>query len=81
MNAESGSTNDFPRVFADFNNADPLGRVRLNTDGAREDIQRNGIVLTNGIQVTLYDGELVTVGIVQHDDHEGWVAEIDWASL
>ena len=81
MDAESGSINEFPRVFADFNNADHLGRVRLNTVGASDDIQRNGIVLTNGMQVTLYDGELIIVGTVRFDDAEGWVAEIDWSLL
>jgi hypothetical protein len=82
MNVESGPEGELPRVFADFNNADRLGRVRLNTVGAKDDMERNGIVLSNGMQITLYDDdEFVTEGIVKFDDNEGWVAEIDWSAL
>lgn len=81
MNVESNSESELPRVFADFGNADRLGRVRLNTEGAKTDLERNGIVLTSGMRITLYDDEFVIEGIATWDDFEGWVAEIDWPGL
>jgi len=74
--------NAAPRVFADFINADRLGRVRLNTAGANEDIIQGRIKLSDGLRVELYDdSEIVTIGVVRHDPVEGWVAEVDWSAL
>jgi hypothetical protein len=77
-----GGMSDLPSVFADFHNADRLGRVRLNTRGAREDFAKLGIMPSLGLTVRLYDGEeLSTEGQIIWDDAEGWVAEIDWSKL
>lgn len=67
-----------PRVFVDFQNADRRGRVRLNTNGAKADLARGQVELTEGMRLELYDGEIAATGVVRLDDTEGWVAEIDW---
>ena len=68
--------------FADFNNADPKGRVRLNTVGSIRDIEESRIVLMDGVRLELYDDdEIVLEGIVRSDPIEGWVAEVDWGAL
>jgi hypothetical protein len=71
-----------PIVFADFHNADPLGRVRLNTNGAIERFKTLGIQPFPDLIILLYDGEQFSAtGKVLWDDTEGWVAEIDWSRL
>jgi len=71
------------KIFVDFNNSDSKGRVRLNTKGSFDDIQRDNIQLKEGLKILLDDGDgLVTSGIVQFSDEENiWVAEIDWNSF
>ena len=44
---------NIPEIFADFNNADMNGRVRLNTSGANENIQGMPIELKEGMEVLL----------------------------
>ncbi len=72
---------EVPRVYADFNNADRLGRVRLNTAGAQQDLAQGQIALKDGLDVELYDDEIVAMGVVRFDTTEGWVAEIDWSKI
>ena len=69
------------RVFADFQNADRLGRIRLNTAGAKEDLARSNINLIDGMLLELYDDEIVALGVARHDENEGWVAEVDWNAI
>jgi hypothetical protein len=77
-----------PRVYADFQNADPAGRLRLNCAGTVRDLARQGVELREGLALTLYsddtddDGpaELVADGIVERSA-EGWVARIDWDAI
>jgi hypothetical protein len=70
------------KIFADFNNVDKLGRVRLNTAGTMEDIDKNRIVLKDGLQVILDDNDefnyLATVEFSQEEDI--WVAKINASS-
>lgn len=71
-----------PHLFADFNNADKLGRVRLNTRGTRDDLVALGITLYDGMPVILDDREeIVADAIVRHCPTEGWVAEVDWQAI
>lgn len=71
-----------PLIFADFQNADVLGRVRLNTVGSVEDLGRLGVRLTNGLRVTLYDDDLEADGEVVFSAEEHiWVAKIDWNAI
>jgi hypothetical protein len=71
-----------PVIFADFNNADALGRVRLNTVGTVEDLGRLGLQLADGLRVTLHDDDLQADGVVTYSAEEHiWVAKIDWNAL
>lgn len=67
------------RLFADFNNADSKGRIRLNTQGTKDDVAALGLTLTEGMPVILDDGdEICADAIVRFCAAEGWVAEVDW---
>jgi hypothetical protein len=71
-----------PRVFVDFNNSDRLGRVRLNTVGTVQDLNRLGIVLHEGAAMILRSFELEAEGTVTYSSEEGmWVAAIDWDNI
>ncbi len=74
---------EFPKLFADFNNADQHGRVRLNTNGTFEDIRKSNLELKEGMQVFLDDNDSLTaIGHVKYSDEEKiWVAEIDWDDI
>ncbi|AMV25337.1 hypothetical protein VT84_13130 [Gemmata sp. SH-PL17] len=71
-----------PSIFADFNNADPEGRVRLNCAGTIEDLARLGTRLANGLNVIVHDDELEANGEVLFSAEEHvWVAKIDWKAI
>jgi hypothetical protein len=71
-----------PKVFVDFHNCDRQGRVRLNTVGTIQDLNRQGITLQEGIEMTFGNLELETEGIVTYSTEEGlWVAKFDWDSI
>jgi len=71
-----------PVISADFNNADALGRVRLNTVGTVEDLGRLGLRLADGLRVILHDDDLEADGeVVFSADEKIWVAKIDWRAL
>ena len=71
-----------PGVFVDFNNSDRQGRVRLNTVGTVEDLNRLGIVLCEGAKMTLRSFELEAEGTVSYSSEEGiWVAAVDWDNI
>lgn len=80
-----------PRIYADFHNADPQGRVRLNCVGTQEDLSRLGIQLREGLLLDLYcddaddrgnPDDLQVHGVVRYSPQESfWVAEIDWSSV
>lgn len=68
-----------PIVYADFNNADARGRLRLNCVGAIQDLSRQGVQLHEGLQLTLHDEELEVDGEARFSPEEKvWVAVIDW---
>ena len=70
------------RIFVDFHNCDPHGRVRLNTVGTLQDLNRLGFVLREGAEVLLYSYEVETEGIVTYSAEEGlWVANFDTNSV
>ncbi|MBI1916065.1 MAG: hypothetical protein HYS12_15230 [Planctomycetes bacterium] len=80
-----------PRVYADFHNADPHGRLRLNCVGTVEDLSQQQVELREGLVLTLYSDdldntgqldELLVDGIVSFSEEEHcWVAVIDWAAI
>jgi hypothetical protein len=68
-----------PSIYADFNNADSQGCLRLNCLGTVEDLSRQGIQLRDGLSLTLHDEELEADGEVHFSsDEQLWVARIDW---
>jgi hypothetical protein len=71
------------KVYADFNNADNKGRIRLNTEGTYQDLRRNNIKFEPGLKILLDDDEgLVASGTVLFSEDENiWVAKIDWDEL
>jgi hypothetical protein len=89
--------NELLRVYADFMNTDGrihpdgLRRILLNTQGTREDLERQGIELRENLKLLLYsddadnDGRsdpLLVEGTVHFDsEHDQWLAVIDWGSL
>ncbi|TAD99647.1 MAG: hypothetical protein EAZ68_17915 [Oscillatoriales cyanobacterium] len=73
---------NYPRIFADFHNADEQGRLRLNCVGTIEDLSRQNIKLQDGQLLAFYDEELEVDGVVQYSEEESlWVAAIDWKLL
>ena len=71
-----------PRVFVDFNNSDRQGRIRLNTVGTLQDLNRLGIILREGTEMILCSLELETEGTATYSGEEGlWVAIIDWKHI
>jgi hypothetical protein len=71
-----------PFLFADFTNADPQGRVRLNCTGTEEDLARLGVSLEDGLRVIIHDEEVEADAEVVYSVIERiWVARIDWNSL
>jgi hypothetical protein len=71
-----------PRIFADFQNADPQGRLRLNCIGTIEDLSRQGTKLINGENLLIYSEELEADAVVAYSDEEKiWVAAIDWDKI
>jgi hypothetical protein len=71
-----------PRVFVEFHNSDPQGRVRLNCAGTKQDLTRLGIVLKEGMRLLLVSYELETEGIALYSATEDlWVAKIDWNNV
>lgn len=66
-------------LYADFNNADPAGRVRLTGAGSGGDLARRGLQLRDGMPLTIHDEELAADGEAEYSpDESGWVVRIDW---
>ncbi len=71
-----------PHISVDFQNADTLGRVRLNTVGGIESLAVAGVRLVNGLEVVVQDEELEADGVVRFSTEEQtWVAAIDWKAI
>lgn len=71
-----------PSIYADFNNADPQGRLRLNCAGTVQDLGRQGLQLRVGLKVLVHDEELEAEGEVGYSvDEQIWVARIDWSAV
>jgi hypothetical protein len=72
----------YPRVFADFHNADAEGRLRLNCIGTIEDLAHHHIELKDGQLLTLYSEDVEVDGTVQYSEIEKmWVATISWEQV
>jgi hypothetical protein len=66
-------------LYADFNNADATGRLRLNCKGTLDDLETLEKRLEEGLDVIVSDGELQAEATVVRSQEENiWVAVIDW---
>ncbi len=64
-------------IFADFNNRDVDGLIRLNTVGTINDLAAQAITLEDGLRLTVSDGDLAAEIIVRRPSGEGvWRGEI-----
>jgi hypothetical protein len=80
-----------PKVYADFQNLDDSNRIRLTTQGTLADLERQGIELHEGLELTLYTDdeddsgdriELQAEAVAKFDPDEAlWVATIDWSAI
>ena len=80
-----------PKIYADFHNADPHGRIRLNCNGTVEDLAQQQVELREGLALALYSDdlddksqldELLVDGVVSFSEEEHcWVAAIDWNAI
>jgi hypothetical protein len=71
-----------PLVYADLQNADAQGRLRLNCIGTIRDLARQSVSLHDGLELTLYDEDLEVEGKVLFSPEEHlWVAAIDWKAI
>ena len=70
------------RIYADFQNAEVQGRLRLNCRGTLDDLHRHQITLSKGLVLTLYSEDVEVEGEVQFSTYESiWVAQIDWNAV
>jgi hypothetical protein len=72
-----------PKIFVHFQNADEQGRIRLTAHGTINDLNDNGIILKEGLELLLDDDDdLSTIGVVHFSKEENiWVAIINWDAL
>jgi hypothetical protein len=71
-----------PLVYADLQNADVQGRLRLNCIGTIRDLAQQSVSLHDGLELTLYDEDLEVEGKVLFSSEEHlWVAAIDWKAI
>ena len=65
-------------VYVDFNNVDSFGRVRLNSIGTTNDIQKLSLRLAEGLLLIISDNEMRAKGVVEFSNKETiWVVNID----
>ncbi len=71
-----------PLITGDFNNADGLGRLRLNLIGSTRDFARLGVRLVNGLSLIVRDDDLeADAELVYSTEEHIWVAKIDWKAI
>ena len=71
-----------PRIYADFQNADGQGRLRLNCRGTLDDLHRHQVSLSEGLVLTFYSEDVEVEGEVHYSTDENvWVAAIDWDAV
>lgn len=64
-------------VYADFNNRDPDGLIRLNTVGTTMGLAAMGVALREGLRLIVSDGDLEADVVVRACGPENiWRAEI-----
>jgi len=79
------------RIYVDFQNADTVGRLRLNCIGTTEDLASQRVQLYDGLVLDLYSDDadaqgrpakFLVTGVVEYaPDEQCWVAAIDWNAI
>ena len=68
------------RIYADFNDSDEQGRVRLDPRGSRTDVRAHGDALVEGLRVVLYmTDELEVEGTLVFE--QIWRGIPDWSTI
>ena len=63
-----------PNIEVDFNNCDREGRVRLNTVGALQSLNKLQVKLRNGLEVVLTSGDTFPIkGIMEYFGVRGYM--------
>jgi hypothetical protein len=71
-----------PIIYADFNNCDQQGRVRLNTVGSLRDLASTRVRLEDGVPLHITDNELEVNGTAEFSKEENiWTARFNWDEL
>jgi hypothetical protein len=80
-----------PQIYADFQNADAQGRLRLICTGSLNDLAHQQVQLREGMDLLLYcddaddqgrEARLVVEGSATYSqDEQCWVAVIDWQKI
>lgn len=72
-----------PKIYADFNNADRQGRLRLAVRGSEEDIRAQKLKLLNGMNIIVHDDDELSANaeVVFSEEEKIWVAVIDWTKM
>jgi hypothetical protein len=69
-------------IYADFNNVDEEGCIRLNSTKTINDIESQNIKLKQGLKVKLTNEELEVEGRLQYSKTEDiWTALINWGEV
>jgi hypothetical protein len=68
-------------VYADFNNCDAQGRIRLNTAGSIDDMETQNIRLSDGMILAIYSEDLEATGVARELAEGGWGVELDWEAV
>jgi hypothetical protein len=79
------------RIYVDLLKIDGHRRLKLTPVGTREDLDRLGIVLVEGLSLRLYSDDLndegerddfIFDGVAHFDEStETWVAAVDWDAI
>lgn len=70
------------RIYADFNNSEKNGKVRLNTNGSLSDLFKVKHKIHRDMVVWLYDEEFEVETKLEYDEKwKVWLGEPDWSTL
>jgi len=62
-------------IYADFNNIGPEGPIRLTCVGTTHDLEAMGLALSEGLRLTVSDGDLIADIVVRKSAEGGWGGE------
>ena len=70
------------RIYADFNNCEENGKVRLNTNGSLGDLFRVKKQIHAGMPVWLYDEEFEVESKLEYDKKwKIWMGDPHWSTI